>query len=98
MTKNGRSVFQLVVMMLWCIALLIGSVLFSFMAMLFAGEPSGGGIAAAEILMLAIPPALAILLTTVLFMLWHKGYFKTAWAIWLGSLVLLVPAGCGYVF
>jgi NADH:ubiquinone oxidoreductase subunit K len=88
MSRDGLALLQLVIMMLWCIALLIGSLLFGFMGLAFASEPgSGSAVSGMEYLVAAAPLFIALGLMIGLLMLWLKQYYKTALAIWLLSVI-----------
>jgi hypothetical protein len=89
----------LIGMMLWCITLLLGALMLGFVGLAFAGEPgSGARVSGGEYLVAGTPLIFATLLTIGLFLLWQKGYFRTALGIWLLSIMVIVPLGYGYVF
>jgi hypothetical protein len=99
MSRQTLNVLLLVGILLWGIALLTGSVILGFIAMAFANEPgSGSTVTGSEYLVAAAPAAIAALLTIGLFMLWQKGFFKIAFAVWLLSIILIAPMAYGYVF
>jgi hypothetical protein len=98
-SRDTLNVLLLVGILLWGIALLTGSMILGFVGLAFANEPgSGSTVTGSEYLVAAAPAVISALLTIGLFMLWQKGFFKIALAVWLLSVLAIGPIAYGYVF
>ena len=97
MTRDPVHKVLLVLIVLWSALLIIGSLLWAFMGMLFAGEPAGGGIGARELLMMAAPLVQTGILSAVLITLWRRAYYIWAFAGLLLSVMYVVYHYYGYV-
>jgi hypothetical protein len=96
--RNTLALLQLIAMMIWCLALIAGAAIAGFIGLAFAGEPgSGAEVTGSEYLMAAAPLMVALTLTIGLITLWVKQHYKVALAIWLLSIIVILPLAYGYV-
>ena len=85
------------VIILWCSALVVGSMLWAFMGMLFAGEPAGGGIGVYELGIMVLPLVATGILTAALLTLWRRAYYAGAFAAFVVSVIAVVSQFYGYL-
>jgi hypothetical protein len=97
MTRKPIHTILLIAILLWCALLVIGSFLWAFMGMLFAGEPAGGGIGLLEFLTLSAPFLQTAILSFVLITLWRKGFYLWAFITCLLSVVYVVYTYHGWL-